>query len=224
LKGTLDEVAEEARSAGAAAVVAELDLLDATSIDRSVETAIKTLGRIDSVVHCATFTGRGMQNEILSLPLEVLDESLRANVVGSMHLAQCVLPDMLSRGSGVWISLVSGASVFDPPHRANEGGWGFLYAAQKAGLYRLAGVLNAEYGDRGIRAYNVQPGIVETEILRATLGNEGPLEKDWGIAPPEIPAAVIDWLIREDLDGRYLHRGVHAQKLAQKLAKELGVV
>jgi NAD(P)-dependent dehydrogenase (short-subunit alcohol dehydrogenase family) len=92
-----------------------------------------------------------------------------------------------------------------------------LYGAQKAALYRLAGVLNTEYGASGIRAYNLQPGVVATEILRKSLGTEGPLEEAWGIAPPDVPASVIEWLIREDLSGKHLGSGVHAQNLAKEL-------
>ncbi len=217
LSGTLDEVAREVRERGVRAELAALDLLDGASIDAAVARGLEAFGRIDAVVHSATHAPHGMQSDVLTLPLETLEESLRANVVGSTRLAQRVLPGWLERGSGVWISLVSGASVVDPPRRADDGGWGFLYAAQKAALYRLAGVLNTEYGERGVRAYNLQPGIVATEILRKTLGHAGPLEADWGIAEPEVPAAVIDWLIREDDGGDHLGGGVQAQTLFGEL-------
>lgn len=217
LKGTLESVAQESEALGASVVVAALDLLDLPSIDLAVDNGLAAFGCIDVVVHCATFAGAGMQDEVLKLSMDALEDSLRANVVGSTRLAQKVLPDMIERRRGVWISLVSGASVLDPPHRADEGGWGFLYGAQKAALYRLAGVLNTEYGASGIRAYNLQPGVVATEILRASLGTDGPLEKEWGIASPEVPAAAIEWLIREDLGGEHLGSGVHAQKLAKEL-------
>ena len=135
----------------------------------------------------------------------------------SFRLMQSALPSMLARGAGVWISLVSGASVLDPPHRASEGGWTYVYGAQKAGLYRLAGSLNTEYGAKGIRAYNLQPGIVATEVLRKSLGTDGPLEDAWGASSPEVPAAVIEWLIDEDRDGAHLGKGVHAQRLCSEL-------
>lgn len=217
LKGTLEEVASEVRALGVATVVAELDLLDIESIERAVDQGLERFGRVDVVVHSATFIAPGMEDELLTLPLDGLEDSLRANVVGTTRLAQRVLPGMLERGHGVWISLVSGASVLDPPHPANRGGWGFQYAAQKAALYRLAGVLNTEYGKRGVRAYNLQPGIVATEVLRASLGTDGPLEQAWGAAPPEVPAAVIEWLIRHDVAGKHLGSGVHAQRLCEEL-------
>jgi NAD(P)-dependent dehydrogenase (short-subunit alcohol dehydrogenase family) len=217
LDGDLSEVAALAETRGARSVSARLDLLEGASIDAAVGAGLAAFGRIDAVVHCATHVAEGQQADVLSLPLEALEESLRANIVGTTRLVQRVLPGMLERGAGVWISLVSGASVLDPPRPAEAGGWGYLYAAQKSALYRLAGVLNTEYGARGLRAYNLQPGVVATEVLRKSLGHDGPLEEAWGIAPPEVPAAVIHWLIREDREGHQLGRGVNAQKLCGEL-------
>jgi len=217
LQGTLLEVARDVEAAGGAAQTAALDLLDADSIDAAVEAGLTRFGRIDAVVHAATHVAAGMQDDVLSLSLDALEASLRANVVGSTQLAQRVLPGMIERGAGVWISLVSGASVLDPPHRADAGGWGFLYGSQKAALYRLAGVLNTEFGDRGVRAYNLQPGVVDTEVLRKSLGADGVIAQEWGIAPPEVPAAVIEWLIVADIDGNHLKGGVHAQALHKEL-------
>jgi NAD(P)-dependent dehydrogenase (short-subunit alcohol dehydrogenase family) len=217
LGGSLDEVAAEVALLGARSVVGRIDLLDIPSIESAVGQGLQTFGRIDAVIHSATNITPGNADSLLDLEASELEESLRANVVGSTRLLQCVLPQMLERGAGVWISLVSGAAVLDPPHTAKQGGWSFVYGAQKAGLFRLAGVVNTEFGARGIRAYNLQPGIVSTEILRKSLGTDGPLEEAWGAAPPEVPAAVIEWLITQDAEGTKLGKGVHAQKLCAQL-------
>jgi hypothetical protein len=217
LSGSVQGVAAEVEALGAATVVSRIDLLDLDSIDAAVTAGLARFGRIDAVVHCATHITTVDAEDILETEPSALSESLLANVVGSMRLLQRVLPNMIERGAGVWISLVSGAGVLDPPHRAREGGWTYVYGAQKAGLYRLAGSVNTEYGDRGIRAYNLQPGIVATEILRKSLGTDGPLEDVWGASPPEVPAAVIEWLIRDDITGEHLGGGVHAQRLCSDL-------
>jgi NAD(P)-dependent dehydrogenase (short-subunit alcohol dehydrogenase family) len=217
LSGSLEEVEREIAALGAAAVIAGLDLLDAGSISASARLGLERFGRIDAVVHSATHIAEGNTDDVLEMKPEALDESLRANVVGSTRLMQAVLPNMIERGSGVWVSLVSGAAVLDPPHPAKQGGWSFVYGAQKAALYRLAGVVNTEFGGRGMRAYNLQPGIVSTEVLRKSLGSDGPLEDAWGAAPPEVPAAAIEWLITQDTEGARLGRGVNAQKLCAEL-------
>jgi len=218
LAGSLEDVAAQTRAVGANHVIAGIDLLDLNSIDAAVDAGLERFGRIDAVVHSATHVpGSVGTQDLLDTDLVALEESLRANVVGSTRLLQRVLPGMIEQRAGVWISLVSGASVLDPPHRARDGGWTYVYGAQKAGLYRLAGSVNAEYGSKGIRAYNLQPGIVATEILRKTLGSDGPLEEAWGASPPEVPAAVIEWLIRQDTKGEHLGKGVHAQRVCRDL-------
>jgi NAD(P)-dependent dehydrogenase (short-subunit alcohol dehydrogenase family) len=51
-----------------------------------------------------------------------------------------------------------------------------------------------ELGDRGIRAYNLDPGYVETErqvVNAAALGLVG----HYTGAPPSVPAAAIAWMV-----------------------------
>lgn len=217
LAGSVRGVAAEVEALGATTIVSGIDLLDLDSIDAAVDAGMNRFGRIDAVVHSATHITTIGAEDILETDAGALAESLMANVVGSMRLLQRALPNMIERGAGVWISLVSGAGVLDPPHRASEGGWTYVYGAQKAGLYRLAGSVNTEYGAQGIRAYNLQPGIVATEVLRKSLGSDGPLEDIWGASPPEVPAAVIEWLILNDVNGDHLGKGVHAQRLCGEL-------
>ena len=89
--------------------------------------------------------------------------------------------------------------MVDPPLKLAAGGWSFAHGATKAALHRMAGILHLEYGDRGIRAYNLEPGLVRSESLIASLGEDTELEK-MGVksAPVEVPAAVIRWLCTAD--------------------------
>jgi NAD(P)-dependent dehydrogenase (short-subunit alcohol dehydrogenase family) len=83
------------------------------------------------------------------------------------------------------------------------GSWGFAYAASKAALHRMAGILHVELHQLGIRAYNLDPGFVFTEALREILGEENPAYKIWAEhgAPVAVPAAVLVWLLTTD-EGR----------------------
>jgi NAD(P)-dependent dehydrogenase (short-subunit alcohol dehydrogenase family) len=99
-----------------------------------------------------------------------------------------------------------------------HGGWGLAYAASKAALHRIAPILAVELGARGIRAYNVDPGYVETErqlVNAAALGLEG----RYPAAPPSVPAAVIAWLATStDVEAAVPNGGcVLAQRLALNL-------
>jgi hypothetical protein len=75
----------------------------------------------------------------------------------------------------------------------------------------MAPLIAVEMGDRGIRAYNVDPGYVETErqvVNAAALGLVG----HYTGAPPSVPAAAIVWLV-DNPDAVENGQTVRAQKL-----------
>ena len=61
-------------------------------------------------------------------------------------------------------------------------------------MARLAGCINVEYSSRGIRAFSVNPGLVSTEAVTATLGDGGLLEQRYGAMKPQAIAAGLVWL------------------------------
>ena len=48
--------------------------------------------------------------------------------------------------------------------------WGFGYGTTKTGMIEIAAMLASQFGDRGIRAFSVQPGTVLTEQLASAMG------------------------------------------------------
>ena len=216
LPGSLEETAQMVRSHGGEALAIRMDLLDIPSIDTAVESAIGQWGRIDVLVNNATFQGAGVNVPFQEQNLDVLRRVFDANVFSSFHLTQRVVMHMIQRGGGIIISLTTGGAEFDPPMSVLEGGWGFGYGASKAAFHRLAGILNAELGEKGIRAFNVQPGVVTTEALLATIGENSEMATAYGSAPPEVPAAVIRWLATKPEANEFLGKTVHAQNLARK--------
>ena len=100
---------------------------------------------------------------------------------------------MLERGSGCIVNITSGAGLHHPPAPAGEGGWGLGYGLSKAALHRVAGILHLELADRGIRAYNVQPGFIATERMAQDMGAHG--FDASRAAPPDVVGAVVAWLV-----------------------------
>ena len=101
---------------------------------------------------------------------------------------------MLERGRGTIVDVTSHTATADPPGPVGEGGWGLAYAASKAAFHRFAPLLAVELGHRGIRAYNVDPGYVDTERQQANAAALG-LVGHYSGAPPSVPAAAIAWLV-----------------------------
>ena len=141
-------------------------------------------GQIDLLINNAVYQDRETNAMLLDTDDAALERTLYGNVVAPLRLVRRVLPSMLARGGGQIINVSSGAGKNDPPAPANRGGWGFAYGASKAALARMSGCVNREHGAQGIRAFSVNPGVVATEALTATLGEGGELERRYGAMKP----------------------------------------
>ena len=193
VEGSLERTAAEVEERGGRAVVRRGDLLDLESLRESVAHTASELGRLDVLVLNAVHTGVGSMLPLTDITPEVMTTKLAANVVAQLVLVQAALPVMLAQGSGRILSITSYSATNNPPAPVGKGGWGFAYAASKAGFHRLAGHLAAEHGPEGIVAINVDPGHVMTERMEANAARLG-LEGRYQGAPPSAPAAAVAWL------------------------------
>lgn len=150
----------------------------------------------------------------MSLQPQTMERVFQGYVLAPLLLTQTVLPGMLERGAGVVINVTSGAGEGDPPVAAVDGGWGYAYGAGKAAVSRVSGVLVAELGEQGIRAFTLNPGVVTTDALKATIGENGLLAMRIGTAPPQVPAEVMVWLATSDQAARFQRRTIAAQAFA----------
>lgn len=197
LRGSLTDTAQAIEACGAQVLMQSMDLMDAHSMDAAIEATLKHFGRIDVLINNAVYQDREVNAMLLDLDDEALQRSLVGNVVAPFHLAKKVIPHMIAQGGGKIINVGSGAGQYDPPMAANQGGWGFAYGASKAGMGRLAGVINREWGHKGLLAFSVNPGFVNTEAAQATLGLDAELSKKYGATTPEAIAASLVWLVTD---------------------------
>lgn len=195
LRGSLSETAQIIQACGAEVLIQHMDLMDTPSMDAAVESTLKAFGRIDVLINNAVYQDREINAMLLDLDDEALERSLLGNVVAPFHLVKKVLPHMIAQGGGKIVNVGSGAGQYDPPMAANAGGWGFAYGASKAGMGRLAGCINREWGHKGIVAFSVNPGFVSTEAAQATLGLDAELSKRFGATSPEAIANCLVWLV-----------------------------
>lgn len=197
LRGSLADTAQMIEACGAEVLTQSMDLMDAKSMDAAVDAALQHFGRIDVLINNAVYQDREVNAMLMDLDDDALHRSLMGNVVAPFHLAKKVLPHMIAQGGGKIINVGSGAGQYDPPLAANAGGWGFAYGASKAGMGRLAGCINREWGHQGIVAFSVNPGFVNTEATQATLGLDAELSQRYGAASPEAIAASLVWLVSD---------------------------
>ncbi|TAL71723.1 MAG: SDR family NAD(P)-dependent oxidoreductase [Rhodanobacter sp.] len=194
LAGSLATTAAALRAIGAEVFAQAMDLTDPASLDAGLDAVLAHYGRIDLLVNNAVYQDAETNALIADLDEAALARTLQGNVVAPYRLARRLLPTLVAQGGGKIINVCSGAGKHDPPVAADHGGWGYAYGASKAALARLAGIINREYGERGVRAYSVNPGVVATEALRATIGTGGNIAKRYGAAAPETVAAALYWV------------------------------
>ena len=191
LAGGLPTLAAEIEARGARCVKVAMDLTDRASVSRAAGEMLAAFGRVDVIVNNAIYQGPGINDAVLSASLDLVDRVVAADAITPLILVQAVLPGMLERGDGAIIHLTSGAATLAPQTPFGKGGWGLAYAIAKGGSHRMAGVLHAEFGRQGVRAYNLNPGHVLTEIGRARAARVG--AEPTGQSA-EIPAAAAVWL------------------------------
>jgi len=131
-------------------VVADVCAADAPA--KSVQTAIRTFGRLDYLVNNA---GMGKPSPVDETTDEVLDLFLDVHLRAPFRFCREALAVMVDRGA-----IVNIASSF-----ALIGGLrGGAYSAAKAGIIGLSRHMAAQYGPRGIRTNVVAPGVLETPM------------------------------------------------------------
>ena len=191
LPGSLNGTAAAIRALGRKALVVRMDLLDSASVMAASAAVFAEYARVDVLVNNAIYQGSDLNSPFMQLQPQTLERVFQGYVMTPFLLTRAVVDGMLEQGGGVVINVTSGAGETDPPVAAGKGGWGYAYGAGKAVVSRLSGILSVELGEQGIRAYTLNPGVVTTDALRATIGEKGVIALRAGSAPPQVPAAVM---------------------------------
>lgn len=215
LPGSLASTAELVEKEGRRVLPVYLDLLDRPSLGSAVTTVLERWGRIDVLVNNGRYIGPGHMDLFMDTPLELHEKHLEANVLAPIILCRLVLPQMLERGGGHIINVTSSSGLTDPPAPAGAGGWGLGYGMSKGALHRLAGILQVELGQQGLRAFNLHPGFVFTERLAADMGEFG-FDASQG-APPDVVGAVAAWLVTTPEGGQLAGTWIEAQDKCREL-------
>jgi NAD(P)-dependent dehydrogenase (short-subunit alcohol dehydrogenase family) len=214
IPGSLETTAKEIEARGRRALSIRMDLLDPATLVDAPARVIEEWGRIDVLFNNAIFQGGGTMDRILDLTAESMTRIITGNYVNQVLLTQQVIPHMLERGSGRIINMVSGSARLDPAAPAGAGGWGIAYSASKAAFGRVAGGINAEFGDK-IWAFNVDPGNVVTEKRKAR--NPDDAFSDYGSESPDATGAAVAWLATSPEANSQLGKWIYAPKLAKEL-------
>ena len=138
--------------------VVPLDVTDATSIADAVN-SVQRLGSIASLVNNAgVYLDEGVPG--LTVPIDVVQQTLNTNLIGALRLAQLVIPGMRERGFGRVVNVSSGYGACD----GQDGGGVLAYKMSKLALNAMTRVLAAELRGSGVLINDVDPGWVRTRM------------------------------------------------------------
>lgn len=216
-EGSLLQTVKLIEDFGVEALAIRMDLLSSHSVNRAVEKVLKHFGNVDVVVNNAIYQEPKLNDALLSLTPNTIENVAKAYIFSPLQIIQTIIPPMIKNGGGCIINITSGAGETDPPISAANGGWGYAYGAGKAAISRLSGVISIEHENDRIRAFTVNPGIVNTETLRATLSENDIKKLGQSVAQPSEIADVIVW-VAQHADNRFLYKTIDAQRLARRLS------
>ena len=161
-------------------VAVEMDVRVPGDSQRLVAAAIELFGRIDALVANA---GIGMYGGILDRTDEELTTMLDTNIAGTVWPIRAALPYMLATGRG---DIVIVASVAGFRGGADEA----VYAATKFAQVGLAGSLDRELREKGIRVTTIGPAGTATEFAIGSGRTEDMPELRTYLRPEDIAFAI----------------------------------
>ncbi|MGQ7311332.1 SDR family NAD(P)-dependent oxidoreductase [Microbacterium arabinogalactanolyticum] len=193
-----EAVAEEIRAAGGNAIAIGADVSSEDDIIRVVATANEAFDGIDVVFNNAGIIRR---TTAVETTVEEWDRVFGVNVRAIFLMCKHVVPVMKANGGGSIVNTGSGWGL-------KGGGQAISYCASKGAVVNMTRALAIDHGPDGIRVNSVNPGDVDTGMLRdeaKQLGQDQagflaeaadrPLNRMG--QPSEIAAAVV-WLASDD--------------------------
>jgi len=168
-------VAREIEAGGGRALSIAVDVGETAQVERMIEHAVESFGRIDVLFNNAVNTATGRRKRdvnFLEFDREAFYEIVDVNVLGGVLASKFAIPHMLRQGGGCILFTSSTSSLGGDVAQ-------FSYGASKAMINWYVKTLATTFGKQGIRCNAILPGVIETPAMQA-----------W--ASPEMQQAFLD--------------------------------
>jgi short-subunit dehydrogenase len=151
----LQTLVAKIQDAGGEAIAIPVDIVNLADVDGMVKSALDIYGQIDILFNNAGI-GRVDWFENHS-PERDIDMLVQVNLTALMQVTRMVLPNMLKRGDGHIINMVSVAGLIAAPLITS-------YSASKHGARAFTDALRREVAPLGIKVSGIYPGPAATEF------------------------------------------------------------
>jgi len=149
-----DRLEELTSKLGDRAAAVEMDVRNPDDSSRLIQTAVDRFGHIDTLIANA---GIGAYGGIMDLSDDQRREMMDTNVAGTVWPIRAAVPHFLEAGTGDIVIVASVAGLRGAGDEA-------VYAATKFAQVGLAGALDRELREKGIRVSVIAPGGTATEF------------------------------------------------------------
>ena len=153
-----EKTAAAVRKLGTDAIFLEVDVSDATAVQKMVADTIAAFGRLDIAVNNAGIAGE--LNPTGAYSIDGWRRVIDVNLNSVFYCMRYEIPQMLQRGKG---AIVNMSSILGTVGFAKSP----AYVAAKHGLVGLTKTAALEYGKQGIRINSVGPAFIQTPLLNA---------------------------------------------------------
>ena len=160
-----ERVASEIKQQGGTGIAVEVDIANAASVERMIETTVATFGKVDALINNASIFSTITMRPFEEIPLDEWDLVLRVNITGAFLAARAALPHMKAAGWGRIVNIASAAVTMGRPNYLH-------YVTSKAAIIGMSRSMAREVGKYGITVNSVLPGATDTEVPRATVTEE----------------------------------------------------
>jgi uncharacterized protein len=183
--GGLDRAAAQLRDTGADVTTIQADLSTYDGVEQ-LYAAVTVAGRPVSAV--ALNAGVGLGGAFVDTELAGEIAMIELNVVGTIHLAKRLLPDMVERGAGSILVTSSVASTM-------PGSYQSVYNATKSFLQSWTEAVQEELKDSGVVLTSLMPGPTDTNFFHRAGMDDTPVGKGSKDDPAQVARQGFDALM-----------------------------
>ena len=193
-----------------------LDLKNHEETLNLAQKAISFYGKVDILVNNAGISQRSL---IKDTKLEVYEQLMDINYLGTVALSKAILPHFIANKSGHFVTVTSLMGKFGSPYRSG-------YCGAKHALHGFFDVMRMEHEKDGIKVTMVCPGFVQTNVAKNALTADGSPQINDDIATqngitPELAAKKIIFAIEKEKFEVYVGgkeiKGVYLKRFFPKL-------
>jgi len=157
----LEQTVQVIQGLGGEAQAIHTDVVKEADIEQLVQTTVDRYGCIDILINNAGIVDHGL--ELHEIELQDWDRVMATNLRGAMLMMRAVLPWMRRQEKGHIINISSESGMEYYPRDS-------VYGTSKHAFNALAEYAQRENQDLGIRINTICPGMVVTEMTKATTG------------------------------------------------------